>query len=65
MSCLADGSTQASVWVALGLGLIVLATQGIMFARAERLGWLGTLLVVMANLGLGVVLIGLKLLLTH
>ena len=36
-----------------------------MFARVERLAWLGTVLVVTANLGLGLLIIGLKLLVTH
>jgi hypothetical protein len=58
-------STQVAVWTALGLGLAVLAAQGIMFARVERLSWLGTLVVVAMNLGLGLLLIGLKTLVTH
>jgi hypothetical protein len=58
-------STQVAVWLALGLGLGVLAVQGVTFARIERLGWLGTVAVVAANLGLGVLLILVKLLLTH
>ena len=58
-------STKVAVWLAIGLGLVVLAVQGITFAHVERLGRLGTLLVVAANVGLGVVLVGLKLLLTH
>lgn len=58
-------STQVSVWAALALGMIVLAAQGVMFARVERLAWLGTIAVVAANLGLGVLIIGLKLLVTH
>ena len=58
-------STQVAVWAALGLGLVVLAAQGIAVARIERLGWLGTLAVVTANLALGVLIIGLKLLVTH
>jgi hypothetical protein len=58
-------STEVAVWVAFGLGLAVLAVQGIMFARVERLSWLGTVVVVAANLGLGFLLIGLKLLVTH
>jgi hypothetical protein len=58
-------STQVAVWSALALGLVVLAAQGITFARVERLAWLGTLVVVAANLGLGVLIIALKLLLTH
>ena len=58
-------STQSAVWLAIGLGLAVLVTEGVMFARVERLAWLGTALVVAANLGLGLVIIGLKLLVTH
>jgi hypothetical protein len=58
-------STQFAVWLALGLGLSVLAAEGVMFARVEPLSWLGTLFVVSANLGLGLLIIGLKLLVTH
>jgi hypothetical protein len=58
-------STRGAVWLAFGLGLAVLAVQGVVFARVERLGRLGTLAVVTANLGLGVVLVGLKLLVSH
>jgi hypothetical protein len=53
------------VSTALALGLVVLAVQGIAVARIERLGWLGTLALVAANLGLGLLMIGLKLLVTH
>ena len=58
-------STKAAVWFALGSGLAVLLAEGILFARVERLGWVGTLAVVSVNLALGLVLIGLKLLVTH
>ena len=58
-------STRAAVWVAFGVGLAVLVLQGITFAHAERLGRLGTLAVVGANLALGTALVGLKLLVTH
>ena len=58
-------STAVAVWIAFGLGLVVLCAQGITFARVEHMGRLGTLAVVAANLGLGVVLVGLKLLVTH
>jgi hypothetical protein len=58
-------STKLSVWVAFGLGLVVLCAQGITFARVEHMGRLGTLAVVAANLGLGVALVGLKLLVSH
>ena len=58
-------STKGAVWLALGLGMLVLAAQGVAVARIERLGWLATLGLVTANLALGVVLIGLKLVVTH
>jgi hypothetical protein len=58
-------STRSAVWLALGLGLAVLVVQGFVFARIERLGGPATLAVVAANLGLGVLLVGLKLLVSH
>jgi hypothetical protein len=58
-------SARASTWSALIVGLLVLGAQGIAFSHVERLGRLATLLVVAANLSLGVLLIGLKLLVTH
>jgi hypothetical protein len=58
-------SAGTAVWIAFGLGLVVLAQQGIQFARVERLSWPGTLLVVAANLALGLVLIALKLAVSH
>jgi hypothetical protein len=58
-------STKTAVWVAVGLGLAVLAVQGVVFARVERLSWPAALLVVAANLGLGVLLVGLKVFVAH
>jgi hypothetical protein len=58
-------STRFAVWAAFGLGLGVLAAAGIVFSRVERLGRFGTLAVVAANLGLGVALVALKLIVTH
>jgi len=58
-------STHSAVWVAFGLGLGVLAAQGVTVARVERFGWLGTLALVAANVSLGVLLVGLKLVVTH
>jgi hypothetical protein len=58
-------STQTSIWLAFGLGLAVLGAEGLMFARAERLGFLGTCAVVAANLSLGLVLVALKLFVSH
>jgi len=58
-------STRASIWIAYGLGLAVLTVSGLVFARVERLGWLPTLVVVALNIALGVVLVGLKLFVSH
>jgi hypothetical protein len=52
-------------WGALVIGLVVLAAQGILFARIERLGVVGTLVVVVLNVGLGALLIVLKVVVTH
>lgn len=58
-------STQTAVWVAFALGLLVLLVEGIVVARVERLGALGTIAVVAANLALGLALVALKLVLGH
>ena len=58
-------STDTAVWIAFGVGLVVLAVQGIVFARVERLRWPSTVLVVAANVGLGLVLVAVKVFLTH
>jgi hypothetical protein len=58
-------STSTAVWAAFGLGLAVLGAQGLVFARVERLSVLGTLVIVAANVSLGVLLVGLKLFVTH
>jgi hypothetical protein len=58
-------SARTAGWLALGLGLTVLVVQGFAFAHVERLGRVGTLLVVAANLGLGLALVALKLLVSH
>jgi hypothetical protein len=58
-------STRAGAWIAYGLGLGVLLASGLVFARVERLGWFATLLVVALNVTLGVILVALKLVVTH
>lgn len=58
-------SETTAIWVAIALGLGVLAAQGILFARVERLRWPATIGVVSVNLSLGVLLIALKLLISH
>ena len=56
---------KTSIWLAIGLGLGVLLVEGLVFARVERLGALATLGVVAGNLALGMVLVAMKLLVTH
>jgi hypothetical protein len=56
---------KASIWLAIGLGLGVLLVEGLVFARVERLGLLATLGVVAANLTLGMILVAMKLFVTH
>jgi hypothetical protein len=58
-------SADFAIWAAVVVGLAVLAFQGIVFARVERLSWLGSLAVVALNLGLGLILIALKLAVSH
>ena len=55
----------AALWLAFALGLAVLAAQGIVYARVERLGWLGTLAIIGANVALGLLLVALKLFVSH
>lgn len=58
-------STGTAGWIAFGLGLVVLAVAGVLFSRFERLGPAATLGVVAANVGLGLLLVALKVLVAH
>jgi|SRR5215211_6902969 len=58
-------STSTAGWVAFGCGIAVLVGQGIRYARVERLDVLATLLVIAVNIGLGLLLIALKLFVSH
>jgi hypothetical protein len=57
-------STRA-VWLALGIGLFTLAVQGYRYARLEELSRWGTIASVALNLGLGLGLVGLKVVVGH
>ena len=52
-------------WLAVTAGMVVLLYAGLQFARVERLSRPATLVVVALNLSLGVVLVGLKLFVSH
>jgi hypothetical protein len=54
-----------AVWLALGVGLLTLAVEGIRFARFERLGLLGTAVVMGLNLALGLLVVALKVGVAH
>ena len=58
-------STQTAVWIAFALGLVLLFVEGLVVARVERFGALGTVAIVAANVALGLALVGLKLVLNH
>lgn len=49
-----------SIWLALGLGLLVLALEGVRYARIERLGSAGLLMAVAVNVGIGLLVVALK-----
>lgn len=54
-----------ALWLAFALGLVVLAAQGVVYARVERLGALGTAGIIGLNVALGIVLVALKLFVSH
>ena len=58
-------ATSTAVWLAFGLGLFVLFVEGLVVARIERFGAVGTVAIVSANLALGLALVALKLVLVH
>jgi hypothetical protein len=55
----------SAVWLALAVGLAALAVQGARYARVEHLGPLATAVVVSANVALGLVVVALKVLISH
>lgn len=55
----------ASIWLALGVGLGILALEGVRYARIERLGPTGTLLTLAANTGIGLLVVLLKAVVLH
>jgi hypothetical protein len=54
-----------AVWVALIVGLLTLGVQGLRYARVERLPALGTIVSVVLNLALGLVMVALKVVISH
>jgi hypothetical protein len=58
-------SDSTAVWIALGLCTLTLGVQGLRYARTARLGTLATTVFVLANLGLGLLIVALKVTLAH
>ena len=54
-----------AVWIALGLGTVTLGVQGLRYARVADLSRRGTIAVVGINLALGLVIVGLKAIVSH
>ena len=54
-----------AVAIALGLGLFILAAEGVRYARVERLGPLATLVAVASTMGLGLLVVLLKVTVAH
>jgi hypothetical protein len=54
-----------AVWLAFGVGLFTLGAQGFRYARVEGFGLTGTLTAVSLNLGLGLLVVALKVSVSH
>jgi hypothetical protein len=54
-----------AVWVALGIGLLTLFVEGIRYAGVEHLSGLTKVLTVGLNVSLGLVIVALKVALSH
>jgi len=54
-----------AVWLALGLGVATLFAEGVRYARLERLGLVQALVPISVNLGLGLVIVVLKVAFDH
>lgn len=55
----------ASIWLALALGLGILAVEGVRYARIEGLRSMGTFVAVSVNVGLGLLVVLLKVTVLH
>jgi hypothetical protein len=55
----------AAIWIAIGIGVGTLGIQGLRYARVEQMHPIGTAISVAVNLGLGLVMVALKVLISH
>lgn len=56
---------RTAVWLALAIGLVMLAVQGARYARLEAVGLRGTLLAMARNICLGLLVVTLKVAISH
>ena len=56
---------ETAVWFALGVGVATLAVQGVRYARLERLSGTGTVVSIALNVSLGLLIVALKVILSH
>lgn len=56
---------KSAVWLALGIGLATLTVEGARYARLEGLGLTGTVAAIAANVFLGLLVVALKVALSH
>jgi len=56
---------KTSIWAAFAVALAMLSIQGYRYARAVRLGGLGTVMVLIVNLVLGITVVAMKVALVH
>jgi hypothetical protein len=56
---------RGAIWLALGAGTAALAAQGLALARIEQLALLGTATLVLANVLLGLAIVGLEVFIAH
>jgi hypothetical protein len=56
---------RAAIRIALGLGIITLAAQGVRYARLEKLSRVGTIITVSVNLALGLTIVAMEVFVAH
>ena len=58
-------SESTSLWLAIAVGLATLFAQGYRYSLATRMGWLGTVAILVANLAFGLCIVFLKVEFVH
>ena len=56
---------ETALWLAFGVGVAALGVQGLRYAQLEGLSRLGGVVAVLLNLGLGLLIVALKVLVGH